>query len=194
MVFFNQTIWASNMKSLRSYLVFSIIIFSIFLQGCTTVISAAGDKRDLSTQYDDEKIGFTCTSDFSDIKGEFRASCNAYQGKVLVTGQAANQAIIDQILSTVKKIENVKTVYNRMTVGPNNTTSGIADDVEISAKVVATLLDTDGVSKLHTRIYTESGVVYLMGIVTQSAANAAIKATKGVEGVKKVDTTLLTVK
>jgi osmotically-inducible protein OsmY len=33
-----------------------------------------------------------------------------------------------------------------------------------------------------------------MGIVTQSAANAAIKATKGVEGVKKVDTTLLTVK
>ena len=46
------------MKSLRSYLVISIIIFSIFLQGCTTVISAAGDKRDLSTQYDDEKIGF----------------------------------------------------------------------------------------------------------------------------------------
>ena len=82
------------MKSLRSYLVFSIIIFSIFLQGCTTVISAAGDKRDLSTQYDDEKIGFTCTSDFSDIKGEFRASCNAYEGKVLVTGQGANQAII----------------------------------------------------------------------------------------------------
>ena len=64
------------MKPLRSYLVFYIIIFSIFLQGCTTVISAAGDKRDLSTQYDDEKIGFTCTSDFSDIKGEFRASCN----------------------------------------------------------------------------------------------------------------------
>ena len=182
------------MKSLRDHFVFSVIIFSIFLQGCTTVISAAGDKRDLSTQYDDEKIGFSCTSDFSDIKGEFRASCNAYQGRVLVTGQAANQAIIDQILSTVKKIENVKTVYNRMTVGPNNTTSGIADDVEISAKVVTALLETDGVSKLHTRIYTESGVVYLMGIVTQSAANIAIKVTKGVEGVKKVDTTLLTVK
>ena len=176
------------MKSFRGYLVFSIIIFSIFLQGCTTVISAAGDKRDLSTQYDDEKIGFTCTSDFSDIKGEFRASCNAYQGRVLVTGQAANQAIIDQILSTVKKIENVKTVYNKMTVGPNNTSSGIADDVEISAKVVTALLETDGVSKLHTRIYTESGVVYLMGIVTQSAANIAIKVTKAIEGVKKVDT------
>ena len=181
------------MKSLRSYLVFSIIIFSIFLQGCTTVISAAGDKRDLSTQYDDEKIGFTCTSDFSDIKGEFRASCNAYQGKVLVTGQAANQAIIDKVISTVKKIENVKTVYNKMTVGPNNTSSGIADDVEISAKVVTALLETDGVSKLHTRIYTVSVVVYLMGIVTQSAANIAIKVTKAIKGVKKVDTTLLTV-
>ena len=168
-------------------------IFSIFLQGCTTVISAAGDKRDLSTQYDDEKIGFTCTSDFSDIKGEFRASCNAYQGKVLVTGQAANQAIIDKVISTVKKIENVKTVFNKMTVGPNNTSSGIADDVEISAKVVTALLETDGVSKLHTRIYTESGVVYLMGIVTQSAANIAIKVTKAIKGVKKVDTTLLTV-
>ena len=45
------------------------------------MISAAGDKRDLSTQYDDEKIGFACISDFSDMKGEFRASCNAYQGK-----------------------------------------------------------------------------------------------------------------
>ena len=182
------------MQSVRSYLVFFIIVFSVFLQGCTTVISAAGDKRDLSTQYDDEKIGFTCTSDFSDIKGEFRASCNAYEGKVLVTGQGANQAIIDKVISTVKKIENVKTVYNKMTAGPNNTSSGIADDVEISAKVIAALLDTDGVSKLHVRIYTESGVTYLMGIVTQSAANAAIKATKGVEGVKKVDTTLLTVK
>ena len=87
----------------------------------------------------------------------------------------------------------MKAVYNKMTVGPNNTSSGIADDVEISAKVVATLLDTDGVSKLHTSIYTESGVVYLMGIVTQSAANIAIKVTKAIEGVKKVDTTLLTI-
>jgi osmotically-inducible protein OsmY len=32
-----------------------------------------------------------------------------------------------------------------------------------------------------------------MGIVTQSAANIAIKVTKAIEGVKKVDTTLLTV-
>ena len=181
------------MCSLRGYFAFLFLTMTIFLQGCTTVISAAGDKRDLSTQYDDEKIGFACISDFSDIESEFRASCNAYEGRVLVTGQAANQAIIDQILSAVKKIENVKAVYNRMTVGPNNSTSGIADDVEISAKVVTALLDTEGVSKLHTRIYTESGVVYLMGIVTQSAANIAIKVTKAIEGVKKVDTTLLTV-
>ena len=181
------------MCSLRGYFAFLFLTMTIFLQGCTTVISAAGDKRDLSTQYDDEKIGFACISDFSDIEGEFRASCNAYEGRVLVTGQAANQAIINQIISAVKKIENVKAVYNRMTVGPNNSTSGIADDVEISAKVVTALLDTEGVSKLHTRIYTESGVVYLMGIVTQSAANIAIKVTKAIEGVKKVDTTLLTV-
>ena len=180
------------MCSLRGYFVFLFLTMTIFLQGCTTVISAAGDKRDLSTQYDDEKIGFACISDFSDMDGEFRASCNAYEGRVLVTGQAANQAIINQILSTVKKIENVKSVYNRMTVGPNNTASGISDDIEISAKVVADLLDAAGVSKFHVRIYTESRVVYLMGIVTQSAANVAIKVTNAVEGVEKVDTTLLT--
>ena len=181
------------MISTKSYFLFFFLVITIFLQGCTTVISAAGDKRDLSTQYDDEKIGFACTSDFYDIEGEFRASCNAYEGRVLVTGQAANQTIIDQILSTVKKIENVKAVYNRMTLGPNNSTSGIADDVGISAEVVSALLETEGVSKLHTRIYTESGVVYLMGIVTQSAADIAIKVTKEIKGVKKVDTTLLTV-
>ena len=33
--------------------------------------------------------------------------------RVLVTGQAANQAIIDKVISTVKKIENVKAVYNK---------------------------------------------------------------------------------
>ena len=59
------------------------------------------------------KLALLVSSDFSDIKGEFRASCNAYQGKVLVTGQAANQAIIDKVISTVKKIENVKAVYNK---------------------------------------------------------------------------------
>ena len=181
------------MKSFRSYLIFFVITISIFLQGCTTVITAAGDPRDLSTQYDDEKIGFTCFDDFSDIKCEFRASCHAYEGRVLVTGQAANQAIIDKVVSAVKKIENVKTVYNRMTVGPNNSASDITDDTEITAKVIVSLLDTDGVSKLHVRVFTESGITYLMGIVTQSAANVAIKETKGIEGVKKVDTTLLTV-
>jgi len=57
------------MCSLRGYFAFLFLTMTIFLQGCTTVISAAGDKRDLSTQYDDEKIGFACISDFSDIEG-----------------------------------------------------------------------------------------------------------------------------
>tara|TARA_B100000035_G_scaffold284509_1_gene267466 strand:+ start:67 stop:612 length:546 start_codon:yes stop_codon:yes gene_type:complete len=178
------------MVSIKSFSLFFILVISIFLQGCTTVISAAGDKRDLSTQYDDEKIGFTCISDFSDIEGKFRADCNAYDGKVLVTGQAENKTIIDQVVSAVRSIDGVKAIYNRMTIGPNNSSSGIADDIEISGKVVAALLEADGVSKLHVRIFTESRVTYLMGRVSQSEANIAIQVTKSVEGVEKVDSLL----
>ena len=84
--------------------VICFVTASIFA-GCTTIATSGADRRPLGTQIDDSKIDFGCPSGSSDEK--FRIQCLTYNYTVLVTGQAADQKKIDQLIAEVKKIENV---------------------------------------------------------------------------------------
>ena len=74
-----------------------LIIFLIFISGCTTIATSGADRRPLGIQIDDSKIDFGCPSSSADEK--FRIQCLTYNYTVLVTGQAADQKKIDQLIS-----------------------------------------------------------------------------------------------
>lgn len=164
------------------FLISSLVLVS-FLSGCTTIATSGADRRPLVTQIDDSKIDFSCPSSSDEEK--YRIICLTYNYNVLVTGQAASQAKIDALISQVKKIDGVKKVINRMTVGPTN--QDITGDAKITADVIEQIIEEEGVSKFHVQVYTELGVTYLLGSVFDKEAEAAIRAAKRSTRLKKLE-------
>jgi len=160
-----------------------LIFFLIFISGCTTIATSGADRRPLGMQIDDSKIDFACPSSSADEK--YRIECLTFNYTVLVTGQAADQNKIDQLIAEVKKIENVKKVINRMTVGPVN--DDVSGDAKITADVIEEIIEEEGVSKFHVQVYTELGVTYLLGSVFDEEAKAAIRAAKRSTKLKKLE-------
>ena len=160
-----------------------LIFFLIFISGCTTIATSGADRRPLGMQIDDSKIDFGCPSSSDDEK--YRIECLTYNYTVLVTGQAGDQKKIDHLIAEVKKIENVKKVINRMTVGPVN--DDVSGDAKITADVIEEIIEEEGVSKLHVQVYTELGVTYLLGSVFDEEAQAAIQAAKRSAKLKKLE-------
>jgi len=64
--------------------------------------------------------------------------------------------------------------------------SARANDSAITGKVKARFLDAGKFSPVHVKVVTEAGVVYLMGIVTETEANDAVQVAQTTGGVRKV--------
>ena len=172
-----------------------ILSITIFLSGCAVGIlggpTAYADRRTTESQITDEKLEWQTVLKTQDIEGEFRANFVSYNQVVLITGQSPNQEIIDKIVSIVTNMENVKKVDNYMAVGPENTVRGIAKDITTTSNVVSRVFVEDEkgqtpLSIIHLKVFTEEGVVYLMGILNQQEADKAISIAQSSRGVKKV--------
>ena len=145
------------------------------LQGCVTAVVAGAtagalatmDRRSLGTQTEDETIEWKASARVSEKLGDTaHINYTSYDRKVLLTGEvnsAEDKAEAERIVS---QVPNVAAVLNELAVGP-----------------VSSFSDRNPV---HIKVVTEAGVVYLMGLVTQPEADAAIKVARTTGGVKKV--------
>ena len=184
------------MQAKSNYFLISFILsITILLSGCAAGIlgvpTSYSDRRTAESQITDEKLEWQTVLKTQDIEGEFRVNFVSYNQVVLITGQSPNQEIINKIFSIVNNMENVKKVDNYMTVGPENTVRGIANDIAITSNVVSRVFAEDGQDKIqlsifHLKVFTEERVVYLMGILNQQEADKAISISKSSRGVKKV--------
>ena len=184
------------MQAKSNYFLISFILsITILLSGCAAGIlgvpTSYSDRRTAESQITDEKLEWQTVLKTQDIEGEFRVNFVSYNQVVLITGQSPNQEIINKIFSIVNNMENVKKVDNYMTVGPENTVRGIANDIAITSNVVSRVFAEDGkdqiqLSIFHLKVFTEERVVYLMGILNQQEADKAIAISQSSRGVKKV--------
>jgi osmotically-inducible protein OsmY len=184
------------MQAKSNYFLISFILsITILLPGCAAGIlgvpTSYSDRRTTESQITDEKLEWQTVLKIQDIEGEFRVNFVSYNQVVLITGQSPNQEIINKIFSIVNNMENVKKVDNYMTVGPENTVRGIANDIAITSNVVSRVFAEDGkdqiqLSIFHLKVFTEERVVYLMGILNQQEADKAISIAQSSRGVKKV--------
>ena len=184
------------MQAKSNYFLISFILsITILLSGCAAGILGAptsySDRRTTESQITDEKLEWQTVIKTQDVEGEFRVNFVSYNQVVLITGQSPNQEIINKIFSIVNNMENVKKVDNYMTVGPENTVRGIANDIAITSNVVSRVFAEDGkdqiqLSIFHLKVFTEERVVYLMGILNQQEADKAVSIAQSSRGVKKV--------
>lgn len=172
------------------------LLSAALLQGCAVAVIGAGgimaassleDRRTTGTQIEDEGIEVRATNRIGERFQE-RAHVNvtAFNRAVLITGEAWDEATRSEVEKVVAAVPNVRGVTNDLQVGGLSSAGSRTNDVSITGKVRARFLNSKGFNSLHIKVVTESGTVYLMGLVTEPEGNAAAELARTTGGVRKV--------
>lgn len=147
----------------------------------------ATDRRTSATQLEDETIELKAVNRLADALGD-RGHVNvvSYNRQVLISGEVPNErdkALVQQIVS---RIENVSSIVNELGVMPNSSLTQRASDSLVTGRVKAAFVDAKDLYANSFKVFTERGVTYLMGRVTQREAGRATEMARAVPGVQKI--------
>jgi osmotically-inducible protein OsmY len=183
-------------RARRLAILASIVAASLSLSACAPLIVGgaaattaliATDRRTLGEQVSDKEINLKVSNEMSLNFGQTaRINGSSYNGVVLLTGDAFSEKIRGEAATIVAGIPQVKSVINRLSVGPLASFSQITSDTWLYSKVRTTLLTTKDVPSGAVVITVERGDVYLQGLVTQTEADRISAAVSGLSGVKEV--------
>jgi osmotically-inducible protein OsmY len=166
------------------------------LDGCVLLVGGAAvgggfvaaDRRSVGIQLEDEKIESRVNSALIDNipKRAMNINVTSYNRKVLLAGQVKTAEQRATAEAVAGKVENVHEVVDELTVGELATLGDRTDDTLLAGKVKTALLGAEGVPTEVVKTTVEQGVVYLLGKVSPSEAEAAATAASRVSGVRRV--------
>lgn len=185
------------MRPAKSPLLLAALLAGLtLLQGCVPAVvvggAAAGvvsvhDRRSTGTQADDEGLEWKGSLRLPDAYREVtHANFTAYNRRLLITGETASGDAKAAIEVAARQIEGVRDVFNELGIGPASSLGSRSNDAFITSKVKARLLDSNQVASNHIKVVTERAIVYLMGIVSEREAKAAVGVARTTAGVSKV--------
>ncbi len=159
--------------------------------GAATGASVAHDRRSSGVILDDQTIELKAMqlfTDHSEISQHSDISITSYNGVVLLTGEAQTAEMSRRFAQLVSRIEAVRRVVNEVEIAPVASLSQRTEDTYLTAKVKANLFQVDlpGFDATRIKVVTSNEVVYLLGLVTQAEAEAAVARVRTTGGVKKV--------
>ena len=148
----------------------------------------AVDRRTSGAQLDDQGIELRASNRMKDELGDAQArvAVSSYNRRVLLTGEAASEAVKTQITQIVSGVTNVREVINELGVTNSPTLKERATDTLITGRLKASLVDAKDLSSSAFKVVTERGTVYLMGRVTQREADRATDLARNTPGVSRV--------
>ena len=111
----------------------------------------------------------------------------SFNATVLLVGQVPSQDMKNLATRVARSSSSrVKEVYNELEVAGATTFLSRSNDAWLSAKIKTLMLADSEVSGLRTKVVTENGVVYLMGLLTQEEADKTVNLVSNTKGVTKV--------
>ena len=171
------------------------LLLSLCLNACAPIMVAgfagsamvATDRRTSGAQLEDETIELRSSARIRDNLGEkVHVNVTSYNRQVLLTGEVSTERDKQTVISLVEKVENVKAVVNELSVMPPTNLSSRSNDLIVTGKIKASLVDSRDLFANAFKIVTERNTVYVMGKVTQREANSATNVIRNVNGVNKV--------
>jgi osmotically-inducible protein OsmY len=184
------------MKKFRfPVLVLILPLLAVVLPGCIEMaaigvgaaVMSAVDRRTTGAQVDDEGIELRATNRVNERFGDkVHVNITSYNRSVLVTGEVADDKVKAEIEKIVTSTGNVRGVTNDLQAAGLASLTARAGDAGITGKVKARFLDSGKFNPLLVKVVTEASVVYLMGIVTETEAAAAVEVARTTGGVRKV--------
>ena len=177
------------------YFVIPGLIAVLCLQGCPAIIAGGSvvavtsleDRRTTGTQLDDSGIESNAASRIGQRVGE-RAHINvtSFNRAVLLTGEAWDEATRAEVEKIVAQVPNIRNVTNEVQVAGLSSGTSRANDTAITARVKGRFVNVKDLNPLHVKVVTEAGVVFLLGLVTETEAETATDLARTTGGVRKV--------
>jgi osmotically-inducible protein OsmY len=118
--------------------------------------------------------------------GQVHVNITSYNRQVLITGEAASEDVKRGVEEEVTSVPGIKRIFNEMSVGPQAGVISVSNDTRLTAIVKTRFLEANRFQANHVKVVTENGVVYLMGIVKRSEADAAAQLASTTSGVARV--------
>jgi len=180
------------MKKTTLILLIAVLPFLAGCFGAAAVGVGAGalvfaDRRQAETIVADEGIELRAVSRIGESFGSnTHVNVTSYNRTVLLTGEAHSAAAKGEIEKLVAAVPNVKAIQNELQVAAASTLTARSNDTYITSKVKARFIDANKFAANHVKVVTEAGVVYLLGLVTQTEAAAAVDIARTTAGVQKV--------
>lgn len=170
---------------------------SLALSGCGSFLASMESnsmeddpgERTIGQQLEDESIE---TKAIVNIRAANEAFDQAhlvvvsYNGYVLLAGQVHSEALKIQATEVLRKVRNVRRIYNELEVASPSSAMTRSSDTWITTKVKSYMLGSSGIEGGRVKVVTENGVVYLMGLATQAEADRIADTASGISGVQKV--------
>ncbi len=165
------------------------------LQGCGLALIGAGgaaavtafDRRSSSAIYQDETMALTIRDRIGARFGNLtHVNVAPYNRMILLTGEAPDEQTRAAIEADVRGIANIRGIVNDIQIAPVSSLAERTNDSFITSKIKGRFLDSGKVNPVHVRVVTEAGAVYLLGLVTEAEANAAVDIARTTGGVRKV--------
>jgi osmotically-inducible protein OsmY len=181
---------------MRQILLCAAIAAGFALQGCVPVVIGAGgaaaytaleDRRSTGTQIDDESIEVRASNRISDrFGGNVHVNVTSYNRIALLTGEVPDDRAREETEKIVRAVPQVREVTNDLQITGISSYMSRTNDSYLTSKVRGRLLDTKRASPVHIKVVSESGVVYLMGVVTEAEADEVVDIARNTGGVRKV--------
>ena len=150
-------------------------------------VMLAVDRRPTETVLTDEGIEVRAANRITEKLGE-RAHVNvtSFNRSVLLTGEVPDAAAKAEAEKLASGVPNVKAISNELQVAGVSSLGVRSNDAYITSKVKARFVDASQFSANHVKVVTEAGTVFLIGLVTQREADAAVEVARTTGGVMRV--------
>ena len=168
------------------------LILLALLQGCASVTGPVSEdygKRTLGTVWDDQMIESRGSANIRAANaelGEAHLNVTSFNGMVLLTGQVPSEAVKQAAGAAVKDLRKVRTVHNELEIAGPTSMMARTNDAWLTTKVKTALFTGEDTETGRVKVVTENGIVYLMGLLSRTEADAAVETTRQVFGVQKI--------
>jgi osmotically-inducible protein OsmY len=164
------------------------------LQGCVTAAAVGAgtvalmveDRRTTGTYVEDESIEWKVIALVNNEFQSAHVNGTSYNRRVLLTGQVPTEAMKKAVEDRVKALPQVAGVVNELAVAGNASLTSRGSDSLTTTNVKTRMVGNGKFSVNHVKVVTEDGIVYLMGMVTQPEADAAVDIARSTSGVQRV--------
>lgn len=174
----------------------SLLAMAAALAGCVGAVAVgagagtlmATDRRISEVYLADEAIEIRTANAISQQLGDnVHVNVTSYNRMLLLTGEVPDAATKDKVEKVaIANSTEIKRITNELQIAGISNYTARSNDTYLTSKVKARFLDAARFSINHVKVVTENSSVYLLGLVTQAEADAAVEIARTTGGVQRV--------